>query len=473
MNLIRVLMTIVFPLITYPYASRILSTAGVGRASYVATIVSYFQLIASFGVNNYAIAEGAKIRDDKHKLNKFVSEVFFINLVCMLLAYALFAVVFFIPKFDGYQGLLLISCSSILLTTLGMEWLFELLEEYEYITIRSVVFQAIALVMLFVFVRDRDDVAWYVLLTVLSTTGYGLVTVFQSRKYVDFFEQKLCLKDLKRHLKPMLYMFGVSVASVIYLNSDITMLGWMKGDSDAGIYTISSKTNQILCTLIKSLSTVILPRLSYYVENDKKEEYQSLLQNAFRFMMMLIVPCMVGMLMISPEVVRLIGGEDFLSGATASRILAINLFFSPLNGFIAYQIFMPKKKEKIIFWATCGGAISNLIVNFFLIPKWSFDGAAIATVLAEALVMVICLILGRGMIPFRGMFCGVWKYVAAVIPMICFYFLLQTLSFPNYIVYMLVMIAIGVATYGGMLLLLREEMLIAECKNIVQKIRRR
>ena len=171
MNLIRVLMTIVFPLITYPYATRVLNSAGVGRAAYVASIVSYFQLVASFGVNNYAI-----------------TEMFFINLVFTVLAYIGFAGALFLPKFDGYEMLLLISSSTILFTTLGMEWLYELLEEYEYITIRSVIFQVVALVMLFVLVRNEGDVAWYVALTAVSTVGSGVLNFIHSRHYIHLFE---------------------------------------------------------------------------------------------------------------------------------------------------------------------------------------------------------------------------------------------------------------------------------------------
>ena len=215
MNLIRVLMTIVFPLITYPYATRVLNSAGVGRAAYVASIVSYFQLVASFGVNNYAITEGAKIRDDKAKLNKFASEMFFINLVFTVLAYIGFAGALFLPKFDGYEMLLLISSSTILFTTLGMEWLYELLEEYEYITIRSVVFQVVALVMLFVLVRNEGDVAWYVALTAVSTVGSGVLNFIHSRHYIHLFETRVHWADIKVHMKPMVYMFGVSIASVI------------------------------------------------------------------------------------------------------------------------------------------------------------------------------------------------------------------------------------------------------------------
>ena len=469
MNLIRVLMTILFPLITYPYAARVLNTSGVGRAAFVVSIVSYFQLVASFGVNNYAITEGAKIRDDKQKLNKFATEMFFINLVFTVLAYAMFVVVLFLPKFDGYEVLLIISSSSILFTTLGMEWLYELLEEYQYITIRSILFQVISLILLFVLVRSESDVIWYVALTAVGTVGSGVLNFVHSRHYVKLFQSRICWADIRVHMKPMVYMFGVSIASVIYINSDITMLGLIKGDKDAGIYSTASKLNQVLSTLIKSLSTVIMPRLAYYIQQNQKENFERLLNRAFHFMLMLIAPCIVGMILISPEVIHLVSGknyQDFLPGISTSRILAINLFFSPINGFIAYQIFMPKKKERIIFWATLGGAISNLAINAFLIPLLSFDGAAIATVLAEAMVMCICMILGHKMIPFRGMIRGAWKYVLASIPMIVIYFLLQQVAFSNYLIYMLVMICCGAASYGIMLLILRDELVVEECKKI-------
>ena len=151
--------------------------------------------------------------------------------------------------------------------------------------------------------------------------------------------------------------------------------------------------------------------------------------------------------------------------------LAINLFFSPINGFIAYQIFMPKKKEKIIFWATLGGAISNLIINYLLIPVLSYDGAAIATVLAEAMVMLICIILGHKMIPFKGMMQGVWKYVIASVPMVIAYVLFQKVTFNSYLIYMLLMIIIGVVTYGIMLLILGDELVREEVRMIFGKLK--
>ncbi len=110
-------------------------------------------------------------------------------------------------------------------------------------------------------------------LTAVSTVGSGVLNFIHSRHYIHLFETRVHWADIKVHMKPMVYMFGVSIASVIYLNSDITMLGWMKGDKDAGIYTTASKMNQVLCTLIKSLSTVIMPRMAYYLENDQKDNF--------------------------------------------------------------------------------------------------------------------------------------------------------------------------------------------------------
>lgn len=471
MNLIRVLMSILFPLITYPYATRVLHTTGLGKATFVVSIISYFQLVAAFGVNNYAITEGAKIRDDKEKLNKFASEMFLINLISTGIAYVSFVCFLFIPKFEGYQALLIISSTSILFTTLGMEWLYELLEEYEYITIRSVAFQIISLIALFIFVRSEKDVAWYVALTAISTAGSGILNFFYSRKYVHLFREKIKLKSLGTHMKPMVYMFGVSIASVIYLNSDITMLGWMKGDKDVGIYSAATKMNQVLCTLIKSLSTVIMPRMAYYIEMRQKENFNRLLERAFQFMLMLIVPCMVGMYLIAPEIIRLIAGDEFMAAVTTERLMVWNLFFSPINGFIAYQIFMPYKKEKIIFWATCGGAVSNLAVNLLLIPKFTYNGAAVATVLAECLVMVISLSLGKELVNIKQLLKGSWQYIAACIPMVLIYFILTEIAFSNYIIYMAVMIVLGAGSYFLVLLLIKNDIVLEEWEKVEQRLK--
>ena len=188
---------------------------------------------------------------------------------------------------------------------------------------------------------------------------------------------------------------------------------------------------------------------------------------------MLIVPSMAGMLMLAPEIIQLVAGAEFLPAVTSERIMVINLFLSPINGFIAYQIFMPHKKEKIIFWATFGGALTNLAINYLLIPSYSYDGAAIGTVVAEAMVMCISLILGRELVDLRELIRGSWQYVIACIPMIIAYFLLVRLEYPSYLIFMFLMIMVGVFSYFLMLLILRNEIVAEEWNKLVNRFRKK
>lgn len=474
MNFIRVLMTIVFPMITFPYASRVLTEYGLGKVTYVTTMVSYFQLIAAFGISNYAITEGAKIRNDRQKLNRFVSEMFYINLFTMVIAYIGFIIIFFFPHFKTYRYLLLISCTTIFFSTVGIEWLYELIEEYQYITIRSIIFQVVSLVLLFVFVKNSNDVAWYIGLTVFATAGSNILNFFHSKNYIKISIKGIRYTDIKKHLKPMTYMFGVSVASVIYLNSDITMLGTMKNNRDVGIYTAATKMNQVLCQLIKSISTVVLARLSFYKSNDNEDEYYNLLTNVFRFLILLIIPAMFGMYLLAPQIIMLISGERYMDAVPTVRILVLNLFLSPINGFIAYQVFMPIKKEKIIFWATCGGAVSNIIMNLFLIPYLSYNGAAMATVIAEGIVMLISVFLGKEYIKIENN--GASEYVKMFIsacPMVVFYVVLRKMVSMNFIIYTFIMVLCCSVTYFALLIILKEDIVYSEFVKILKEKRRK
>ena len=470
MNFIRVLMTIVFPMITFPYASRVLTEYGLGKVTYVSTLVSYFQLIASFGISNYAITEGAKIRNDNKKLNRFVSEMFYINMLTMILAYFSFIIIFLMPYFKSYRFLLAINCTTIFFSTIGIEWLYELIEEYQYITIRSVVFQLISLVLLFVFVRNSNDVDWYIGLMVFATAGSNVLNFIHSKRYVKISIRKIKFNDVKKHLKPMTYMFGVSVASVIYLNSDITMLGTMKSNREVGIYTAATKMNQVLCQLIKSICTVVLARLAFYKSNDKENEYNNLLTNVFKVLVILIIPAMFGIFLLAPQVIMLISGESYMDAVPTVRILVLNLFLSPINGFIAYQIFMPIKKEKIIFWATCGGAISNIVMNLILIPYFSYNGAGIATVMAEGMVMLISLILGKRYINIKNDGVGEYaKILVSACPMVVYYFVFSKIENVNFMIYTLLMILCCSVTYFALLLILKEDIVYSEFKRIIMK----
>ena len=156
---IRILSSMLFPIITFPYISRVLSPDGVGKYNFSTSVISYFSLLAGLGISTYAIREGAKVRDNRQKLEKIAQELFTINIISAITSYVLFLVVSnIIPKFREDRSLLLILSLTLPLSMFGTEWFFSLYEDYFYITIRSVSFQFVSLILMLLFVKNQGDI---------------------------------------------------------------------------------------------------------------------------------------------------------------------------------------------------------------------------------------------------------------------------------------------------------------------------
>ena len=240
LNLIKTISSLIFPLITFPYISRILGVENLGAYNFSTSIISYFSLIAGLGISTYAIREGARYREDKIKLSKFSSEVFTINIIATVLSYALLIIcILLFDDLKNYISIILILSVSIMFNTLGCEWIYNIYEDFKYITIRSIAFQFISLLLLFLFVKDSNDLIFYSIITVISTSGASVINILVRKKYL-----KIGLtfnKNLIRHLIPILLLFANSVATTIYINSDMTIIGIISGDYFTGLYSVSTK----------------------------------------------------------------------------------------------------------------------------------------------------------------------------------------------------------------------------------------
>ena len=172
MNAVLTASGLLFPLITFPYVSRVIEPSGTGKVSFAASVVSYFLMFSELGIPIYGIRECARLRDDRQALSKTVQELFFLNLImCMFSCMAFIISLFLVPKFSQDKPLFLIAGTALILNCMGMEWMYKGLEEYSYITVRSLIFKVIALILMFVTVRTVTDYRMYSVVTVMS--GYG------------------------------------------------------------------------------------------------------------------------------------------------------------------------------------------------------------------------------------------------------------------------------------------------------------
>lgn len=471
LNVVRTLLSIVFPLITFPYATRILLPEGIGKVQFASGIISYFVMIAGLGIGTYGIRETAKKRDDKESLTKVTKELFLLNLIPTVIAYLLFVVALvFIPKFSSYRNLLIIYSATILFTTLGIEWLYSGLEQYAYITVRQFIFQIISLVLLFIFVKKTSDTEKYALISVFSNVGANVCNLIHSKKYVDW--RKSVKLEIFPHLKSVFVLFGMRVAASLYVALDTTLLGFLTDDNQVGYYEAANKMTRIVVTLITSISAVMLPRLSFYVEKKDFISFKNLSEKSFAVTSMLSFPMALGLFILSENVILLISGERFLPAVSVMKALSILIIAIPLSSFLGNQILLPLGKEKISLYAMLVGAAVNVVLSAVLIHKFNAFGAAFASVIAESLIAVVYFVVAVKksifFIPIKPMM----HYVSASLIMAVLVFFINVINLPL-ILKTIISVISGIFIYCLLLFLMRDKVFFEFFQQIQNKIFRR
>lgn len=450
LNLVKNLCTIVFPLITFPYVSRVLGSESIGKVQYTASIVSYFALFASLGLDSYAIREGARLRDKKSELEKLASELFTINTILNIIAYAgiIIMLVFMVPSAE-YRNLIIIQSLTIAFTTIGAEWLNVIFEDFKFITIRTIIFQVLTLLLSFVLIKNTESFYEYAFVSVISTVGVGVSNYIYLRKKIKLhFTRNI---HFKKHIIPMLVLFSTTLATTLYKNSDITMLGILANETIVGVYYLGVKIYELSKRMINSITQVAIPRVSYYLMNGRGGEKQELLNKVFRIIILSVLPAIAILVILRKQIVMIVGGSEYLASIPSFSVLAFSLIFATLANFYSNLVLITHRKEKISFIATLTAAVLNIVLNLIFIPLWGEVGAAITTLSAEFVVVLITGIYSRRYYVPKGM---QPTFIIAAIGcaiIVCSDRLVAALDFGD-ILHVAVVGAISAILYGSILL---------------------
>ena len=396
LNIIKQVCTIIFPLITFPYATRILHAENYGMFTFASSIVSYFALIAALGISNYAVREGARIRDDNEKIRAFSNQIFTINIISMVTSFVLLALLIVIwRKLDPYVGIILVLSIGMLSTTIGTDWINVIFEDYKYITIRYIVCQSIAVVFLFLLVRKEDDVLWYSFISVLGGILANTANVFYIRRKYRIKVKLSFEKDTWIHLIPILILFTNAIAVTIYIHSDTTILGVLKDDYAVGVYGVASRIYIMVKQVANAAIYVVIPRVASYISQDKGNEIKNLYRDTLGNVLMVLMPALVGLACLSRNIVMLIAGKEYLEATQPLLILSFSLIFASTACLYINGVLIPYRKERIALLLTIVSALINIGLNFILIPKFSFNAAALTTLISEAFMCVAGIIATR------------------------------------------------------------------------------
>lgn len=388
MNSILTMSSFIFPLITFPYVSRVLLPSGTGKVSFATSLISYFNMFAQLGIPTYGIRACAKVRDNREELTRTAQELLFINLIMNIFSYVtLFIFLMAVPRLRLERTLYIIVSFMILLTSIGMEWLYKALEQYAYITMRSIAFKIVALIAMFLLVHNQQDYVIYGGISIFAASASNILNLINVHKYIDI--KPIGGYDIKKHFKPIAVFFAMACATTVYTHLDTLMLGFMATDDDIGYYNAAVRIKTILVSIVTSLGTVLLPRASYYIEQGMDKEFRRICTKALNFVILVASPMMVYFIIYAKEGVYFLSGQAYMGSILPMQIIMPTLLFIGVTNILGIQMLVPMGKEKVVLYSEIAGAVVDVVINALLIPQYTSTGAAIGTLIAEFVVFIV------------------------------------------------------------------------------------
>lgn len=468
LNLINTGTQMLFPLITFPYVCRVIEADGIGQINFFQSIISYISLFTCLGIPMYAIREIARDRNDVVQMNRTAMEILLLHSMLTLVGYAIVAILCLtVPQIQVNIPLFLILSLTIFFTAIGCEWFYQGIEDFKYITIRGLIIKTVSVVLLFIFVKSKTDLLYYGCYTVFGVLGGNIFNFFRLRKYIH--RENIIFSELhiKRHIKPVLKVFSFSVVTSIYLQLNTVLLGFLKNALAVGYFAAATKVMQMLLTMSACLGSVMMPRASHLIAENKEDEFNRLIQKSYDFTLAIALPMTIGLIFCAPSLITALCGVKFEHSILPSQIIAPIILMVAISNVFGIQVLFPKGKINIVTLCCGIGAVADLILNLCLIPFFSYIGTSIAYLGAEVATTVSMYFIGRRYIPIIYFKKSHLTYALGCIVMAFALYGISLLQLPTLTI-LLLQGCCGVLAYFIILCICKDEMLV----QILSKIKR-
>jgi O-antigen/teichoic acid export membrane protein len=455
---------ILFPLLSFPYVSRILGPHGIGKIQLAVSFAQYFAFFAALGIPAYGIQEIAKARDNKAKLDRVFSELVMIYFITSLLFSAIYlAVIFSIPYFGpnlevyGYASLI------ILLGFSSIDWFYAGIEDFKTMALRSIAVKLLSLVLLYFFVRDISDFRNYLFVTVFALIGNNLINfIIIGRKTVFVFPGK----QATRHLTPLLYIFSTTVAASMYSVLDTVLLGFMTDEKAVGLYSAAIKISKVSIPLITSAGLILIPQVSKKMEEGNHAEVQSVLDNAFRFFAFFSIPIMMGMLVLSRECILVFSGSQFAEAVSSMQVVSVLPVLIGFGFYATSLVLIPGGRHKQMLISVFTGLVLSIILNILLVPHYRYFGASVTIIATELLVTALYFYYAKKYFNYTYEWGSLFSGLLCALPFILIVYLTRKMDLSPVVTLLLSVPLCGVA-YFTLQYLLFKDPLVLKVINVV------
>ena len=376
----------IFPLFTYPYVSRVLGVTNIGICNFIDSIIHYFILISMMGINIVGIREIAKNRYNQNELNRVFSGLFWINTITTTIAFLVLVIAtLLVDQLRERWQMMAIGGLKLMMNYMLIEWLYKGLEEFKFITIRTLIIKVMYVVSVFVFVRHSTDYPIYYLLSVLMIVFNSFINIVYARRFVSLWVNNIYIY---KYIKPFFILGVYSLLTSMYTSFNVTYLGFVAGDTEVGYYTTATKLYHILIALFTALTGVMLPRMSSLIAENRIQEFKSMLIKTYNILFTFSIPLIIFTMIYAPTIIYIIAGAGYEGAITPMRIVMPLMLIIGYEQIIIIQALMPLKKDNAIFRNSVLGAIVGCILNFILVSSFKSVGSSIVWLVSE--VVVLC-----------------------------------------------------------------------------------
>lgn len=376
----------IFPLITFPYVTRVLGVNNIGICNFVDSIVQYFILFSMMGMMAVGIREVAKTKGDRKLLSKTYSSLLLLNLLMTAVAIiTLFVCTLYVPRINEYKQLFYIGAAKILANTLMIEWLFKGLEDFKYITNRSIAIRIVYVIAVFLFVRTADDYIKYFALSSLVVVINAIVNLLYSRRFVNF---SLIGLEFKPYVRSFFILGVYLFLTSFYTTFNVAFLGFSTDTAEVGYYTTATKLYTIIMSLFTAFTGVMMPRMSSMVAEGDIEGFKRLTTKSIEALVAFVIPFIIIAEICAPQIISIIAGAGYEGAILPMRIVMPLMLVIGYEQIIIVQMLTPLKKDSAILVNSIIGASVGFAMNFMLVPKLASIGSSVVWVCSEAAVLI-------------------------------------------------------------------------------------
>lgn len=385
-NILLTLSAYIAQLIVYPYVSRVLGVDNMGIIGFVNKTIDIFLIFSTLGISTVGVREIAAARNNKEEMSRVFSLlVTFGTITSLVVSVVYLGAILWITKFNVYSNLFLIGLAKLIFSNFLIQWLYTGTENFRYITIRTLIIKVLYIISVFVFVREQDDYTIYFSLTIASTVLNGLINWLFSRKLVRF---RFRVDGIRQYFKPM-FTFGLyHMLNATFSTCNYMFLGFIATKTEVGYYYTAENFYFILLAGITAFTRVMLPRMSSLIADDKKEEFDSLVNKSFDAILSVCLPIAIFGVFFASGIIGLFSGQGYEGAVVPMQIMMALIVINGINQIFIVQIATPLRLDKEILIGTAVATVVALGSNYFMIKYFGAIGCSIVLVISVVVANV-------------------------------------------------------------------------------------